>query len=506
MGGMMDRKWLLSLGMLVLASQALMAAGSRDEGDMFGDAAPSATESSAKAKQPTADIQAQPADRDEANMTGATSGTDAFASGATKEDPLDIGGIFYQHADVSFVRGLTEGEQPLSLPLQLDAYLDARPNDRLRGYLGARLLYDSTRDVYGNSTAGPTGLGALPSASTFTAAPLPNNPQVVLDQAWLKFDVERTAFISIGKQHVKWGTGRIWNPSDALNPQRRDPLQPYDLRLGSNMATLQLPWERQQANLYAIVLLDNPQPASTLQQVGGAVRVEGILGPAEVGASVVGRPGMNPRYGADISTPLGPFDAYAETAIFSGDGNTFTTFNGLPSSLSPTPSIFSLYTDNRLPGAALQAVGGINYTFAWRENRLATIGGEYFYNEMGTTQAGLYPILLYQGRYQPFYVGKHYAAVYLSLEGPDQGKKTSYNFSTISNLSDQSYVSRLDFRWLLLEYLSFGAYASANYGNLGGEFNFVLDTPALTAGAGAIPAVRYEGSSGSAGMSLRMSF
>ncbi len=100
---------------------------------------------------------------------------------------------------------------------------------------------------------------------------------MVLDQAWVKFDIERAAFVSLGKQHVKWGTGHIWNPTDALNPQHLDPLQPYDLRLGANLLTIQVPWAgTKQSNLCAIALLDNPQPASTTQQGGGAFRAETV--------------------------------------------------------------------------------------------------------------------------------------------------------------------------------------------------------------------------------------
>jgi hypothetical protein len=424
-----------------------------------------------------------------------------------KDDPLDIGGALYQQAFSTFQRNLTEGEQPLSMPLQFDAYLDARPNDRVRGYVGARLLYDSSKDVYGKPTAGGSTTLTNFSALTYTPAPLPNNPQMVLDQAWLKFDIQRVAFLSIGKQHVKWGTGRIWNPSDALNPQRRDPLQPYDLRLGSNMATVQLPWEAKQANLYAIALLDNPQPASTLQQVGGAVRIEGLVGPMEIGLDAVGHAQQNPRFGADLSTPLGPFDFYAEAALLTGDSYVNYQYKGIPKRVSPTPSLSEIYAVNRLPGSVIQAVGGLDYTWSWRANRTATFGLEYMYNELGIDDGGMIPVLVYLGQYQPLYVAKHYGAFYLSAEGPDSGNKTSYNLTTIANLVDLSAVSRLDFRWLLLEYLTFGAYGSVNYGGKGGEFNFSLHTPKLTNGTPAgISAIDIAGSSGEVGGSLRVSF
>ena len=420
---------------------------------------------------------------------------------------MDIGGVLYQQATSTFQRGLTEGEQPLAMPTQFDLYLDSRPNDRVRGYILGRLLYDSSKDAYGKSTAGTAATTLTNfSASPVTTTPLPNNPQVVLDSAWLKFDINRTAFLSIGKQHVKWGTGRVWNPSDALNPQRRDPLQPYDLRLGSNMATVQLPWEAQQANLYLIALLDNPAPASTLQQVGGAARIEGLLGPMEVGLDAVGRGQQNPRFGADLSTPLGPFDFYAEGALQTGSDYVNYEYKGLPRDTTYTVSFSDIYGVNKLPGSVIQAVGGINYTWSWRDSRSATFGVEYMYNELGIDNGGMIPVLVYLGRYTPLYVAKHYAAWYLSAEGPDAGKKTSYNLTTIANLVDKSAVTRLDFQWLLLDYLSFGAHGSVNYGGKGGEFNFMLNTPGLLDGTNYVPPIDIPGSSGEAGMSLRVSF
>ena len=515
----MNKKLMLSMGMLVLAGQAFVAskawtADARDEGDMFGSTAdtPAPTRSPTPhrgVEAPRASSEqekgATPAS-DAASLEDATPSSNAFDNGKMKDNPMDIGGVLYQQAVSTFQRGLTEGEQPLSVPTQFDVYLDSRPNDRVRGYVLGRLLYDSSKDAYGKATAGGTATTLTTfSASPVTTTPLPNNPQVVLDAAWLKFDIERTAFLSVGKQHVKWGTGKIWNPSDALNPQRRDPLQPYDLRLGANMATLQLPWEAQNANLYAIALLDNPQPASTLQQVGGALRIEGLIGPMEVGLDAVGRGHENPRFGADLSTPLGPFDFYAEGALLTGDFVNYQYF-GIPNRTTPTPTLSEVYMTNALPGHAIQVVGGLNYTWSWRDSRTATVGVEYMYNELGIDDGGMLPVLAYLGQFSPLYMSKHYAAWYLSAEGPDAGKKTSYNLTTIASLVDKSAVTRLDFQWLLLDYLTFGAHGSVNYGGRGGEFNFMIHTPALQDGTRPVMPVDLPGSSGEAGVSLRVAF
>ena len=56
------------------------------------------------------------------------------------------------------------------------------------------------------------------------------NPAVILDQLYLRFDILRTVFVTVGRQKMKWGTAHVWNPTDALNAQKRDPLQPRRTR------------------------------------------------------------------------------------------------------------------------------------------------------------------------------------------------------------------------------------------------------------------------------------
>ncbi|HTB22016.1 MAG TPA: hypothetical protein VK914_04870 [bacterium] len=466
-------------------------------------AAPEAVSPGPSAPAPSAD-QSRGSDTDSGGLSQSTLGHDDFANGSVKDDALQVGGIVYQQLYMDESLYQAPGNSALSMPLQVDTYLDARPNDRLRAYVDGRLIYDPTKNAEGEATSG-SNYGALSAGSTSVSQTA--NPTVVLDQAWVNFDVNRTVFLTVGKQHVKWGTGHIWNPTDFLTVQKLNPLQPYDLRLGDTMVKAQMPVQGMTGtNLYAVALLDNPVPASTLGQTGGGFRVETLLWGAEVGLDAVTRAGQYPAYGADLSTPLGPFDVYVENALLSGaDYPDYVSKS--PSGADPTLSSF--YGVNLMPGPMDQTVAGISYDFPWREDRQATVGAEYFYNELGLGSAKLLPILIYEGNYTPFYMGKNYAAIYLSAEGPDEGKKTSYNLSNIANLSDGSAVSRLDFSWILLDYLTFGAWASAHYGTAGGELNFAVNTPAigpLIAGNPTIPAVHVPPVPVELGMSLRMSY
>lgn len=431
---------------------------------------------------------------------------DAFASGEVRENPLQIGGTYYQQMIGSAQSGQGLGSTPITAPLQLDGYLDGRPNDRVRAFVDARLLYDPTRDQYSNTTGGSSFASQSlqtqsTGASSLSTNQVPNNPQVVLDQVWLKFDIDRTIFVTAGKQHVKWGTSRFWNPTDFLNTQKRNPLLPYDLRLGNAMIKFDLPLESRKANLSAIALLDNPAPASTLAQLGGALRGETLLGNTEVGVDAVIRGGRTPVYGADISSPLGPFDVYAEASCLSGGRSQLA-----PVTLSAGQEVSTAFAGvNSFTGPTYQISGGINHDFAWKENRQATLGIEYFYNENGYTNSASYTGLIFTGDYQPFYLGRNYAAVYLTAEGPDADKHTSYTFSTLGNLSDKSFISRVDFTWRVLTYLTFESYVDYHYGERGGEFNFTLSTPQVTDNGVPVSAISVPATFFDVGLSLRVS-
>lgn len=453
-----------------------------DESSLFGDApaAPPAGQSAAATAAPETSSPT-PENRD-AQALGGPAATNAFDTEEAVEDPLKIGGRFYLRAFTQGNEGVSFGNTAFSAPMLVDGYFDARPTDRLRGFVLGRLTFDPT------SKAGSTGL--IPT-STSTNASI--DPRVVLDQAWLRFDLEHKLFITAGKQHVKWGTSRFWNPTDFLTPQRRDPLALFDARTGATMLKVHVPWEARGWNFYAIGLLDNAGPANTLGRVGGAARAEVVVGHTEIGLDAVLQRGRKPRFGLDLSSGLGPIDIYGEVALKKGSD---TPLYRLPGDVSlgdllgqvqgntgGPPDIGALPIEAYYPeGYTPQVSGGATWTFAYSENDTATVGVEYFYNSTGYPTSLAYPYLILQGQFQPFYLGRHYAAVYALLAGPGSWDNTNFILSNLGNLSDRSFTTRLDVTHRALRYLSVEAFIAANYGQRGGEFRFALDLPSMRMG------------------------
>ena len=128
---------------------------------------------------------------------------------------------------------------------------------------------------------------------------------MLLDQLWLRFDLGRTLFITAGRQHVRWGTARLWTPADLLHTRRRNCLDVFDARTGTTMIKAHLPIESLAWNFYACAVTENQRGTPSLAGVAGAARAEIVLGSSELGLGVFLRHRAKPKYAADLSLGLG---------------------------------------------------------------------------------------------------------------------------------------------------------------------------------------------------------
>ncbi|WP_338867523.1 hypothetical protein [Myxococcus stipitatus] len=446
----------------------------------------------------------EPGDRD-SNVLSGPGTRSAFDSEEAVNDPLQIGGQFYLRGFAAATEGTSFGNTSFAAPTLVDGYFDARPMERLRGFVVGRLSYDPT---------------FIPSAESNA----PANPRVLLDQAWLRFDFDRTVFFTVGKQHVKWGSGQIWNPTDFLSPQRRNPLAFVDLRTGVSMVKVHVPWEAEGWNFYGIAVMDDlgtdagalvdntggiptvsdAGPVNRLSRIGGALRAEVVVGPAELAATAVAQRGRKPRFGFDLSSALGPIDVYGEVGLKKG---TERPLYRLPAGVTVEDVIQGREkVETYVPsGLTPQVTAGANYSFGYGENDIAVVGVEYFYNSTGYTSSLGYPFLMLQGAFQPLYLGQHYASAYVFLNDPGPLERTSFNLFTLGNLSDKSYISRLNVTHRALSYLTMEAYGAVHYGHKGGEFRLGYTVPEFVVEGETIPGFTVPAPTFELGVGLRIS-
>jgi hypothetical protein len=438
-----------------------------------------------------------------------------------REDWLKLGGQAYLRAATTWNRDTPPSRWSLTDPSILDLYLDARPNDRVRAYALGRLTYTP-------SGSGPSlaALAGGPGAASTTGA----TTRAALDQLWVNFDVDHTVFITAGKQHVKWGTGRFWNPTDYLHPTRRDPLSQYDDRSGVMMVKAHLPWERRGWNFYAIALLEDAagglQPdgvttttVSTLGQVGGAARAEVVLGGLELALDGVAQRGHAPRFGLDGSFPLGDLDLKFEVAL--RRGRDVPRWEAMPGT-SSADSLLSRYRLREFDGITPAAVVGAEWSWKYSDQDSLTLGGEFSYDASGYDSASVYPFLLalpalpqylaslvipdQRNAFTPFYLAKRYLGLYLYLPNPGSWNNTTFTLSALGSLTDGSGVVRLDHALVLNTYLKLETYLAGHLGNQGGEFRFGGTIKPQYLGIGAsTPAIRIDPPVLDFGVALRVS-
>jgi len=413
----------------------------------------------------------------------------APASIDASRDILAIGGLIFLQLDTGLadygaitVPGSAEGlKTTLASPSFFDVYLDARPNDRLRAYMRGRVGFDA-------SAVGGT-------KSVFGQVVEPFTPQ--LEQAWIKLDVLRSLFVTVGREKVKFGVGRFWNPTDFVNRERLDALAGvtvFDRRPGVGLVKLHFPIESLGWNFYAIGTLDG---AKSLDEPGAVLRAELLLGTTEIAISGAARKDNPQRVGLAVSTGIGWVDLKAEAAVafnskelfLRGSCNVAQAFTAIvPGATALPDSLGEAYerSDEALP----QIVAGAEIGIPIGDEDTLYFGGEYFYNGTGYEDATYYPCLIArpvlagqlgmtgkQPTFSPFYLGQHYVGGYAFIQSPGRWDDTAFFLSGLANLSDQTGVVRFDFRQVWLTYLSFNAYVTTHLGTGGGEYAFSFRLP-----------------------------
>ncbi|HEX8436137.1 hypothetical protein, partial [Archangium sp.] len=370
-------------------------------------------------------------------------------------DPLKIGGEVLLRGRIRAERQDDGLNDTYTVPAIVDTYLDARPNERLRAMVTGRLTYDPTQPAL---------------AST--------NPGVLLDQLWLRFDLGRAVFVTVGKQKVKWGSAQFWNPTDFVSPQQRELLATYDLRVGTDMLKLHMPWESKGANFYVLGLMDRGGPEDKPLRVGGAARAEVVLGGAEFSFTGVARQGQRPKVGLDVSTPLGPLDLYVEAAVRRGvDKPLFRLKSDVPAEAPLAERIEETSPEGWLPAVS----GGLSWERGINDRYTVHVGVEYFYDATGYTQPEVLPWLMQQGRFTPFYAGSQYAAANARVMYSDSVDMSGIGLSTVANVVDRSFLARLDASFTLLSAMSVEGFVSVPFGQRGGEFRPSFELPGLLA-------------------------
>jgi hypothetical protein len=267
------------------------------------------------------------------------------------------------------------------------------------------------------SLIGATSLGGIPVSSSESASRrlVDLDPALIRSEGLLvqqSLDLlavkTRAPFgdVTLGRQVLSWGSGRLWNPTDLLSPFGPTDVD-REVRRGVDALRVSVPL----AATSQLDLLWLPQLAGRDQ--GAVARGQLNLGGFDVAPSVA-KYVRDLVLGLDVSGDLGPLGAHAELA--------WTT---------------ALDRDGEGERERfLRAVAGLD----WRPTDKLVLSGEYYFNGYGATGPESYLAVLSSPRVtrgEVFGAGRHYVGVVASWQASEL---LAVQGTAIANVGDPSVV------------------------------------------------------------------
>ncbi len=409
------------------------------------------------------------------------------------DDPLIIGGDMSLQIPVLFAEPgenydtIFDNTTIFGTPLSGGISFNYRPSDIIRGYFDMELSY--TPRYYD---------GIL------TNDWVPSEFKIELDELFLDINANLYAFFRLGKQHIKWGTGVRWNPTDFINTERKDPLEPDTERNGVTGIDISVPlWRFNLRTFLGLESLKNILDTSLTFNAKFKYKTFTTSLSANVERGKVPLYGYDIWYGAEFWG--GTWEFIGEMSFSMGTNKKLVTYDDSRPGLSEAEIIAimsdpTLVTDEQRQEALQEymnennkfyayspsldkpyfnIVGGITYTPnnppEWLAEML-TINIEYYFNGEGyhspdkETGLNLVPYSYLAGLTQE--TGRHYGGISILMTELFTLEDLSFNANYLLNFSDLSSMLFVSFSYSGIKYLSFSVYAKANFGKPGTEFYF----------------------------------
>lgn len=409
------------------------------------------------------------------------------------DDPLIIGGDLSLAIPVLFAEPgenydtIFDNTTIFGTPLSGGISFNYRPSDIIRGYFDMELSY--TPRYYDK---------------ILTNEWVSDEFIIELDEMFLDINANLYAFFRLGKQHIKWGTGTRWNPTDFINTERKDPLEPDTERNGITGIDISVPIWR--FNIRSFIGLESLKDISDISL---SLNTKFKYKKFTTSLSTHIENGKVPLYGYDTWLGAefwgGTWEFIGEMSFSMGTNKKMVAFDDTRLGLDVTQigTIMSdptLVTDEQKQEALqnymaennkfyayspgldkpfFNIVGGITYTPNNPPEWLAemfTVNIEYYFNGEGyhspdkETGLNLVPYSYLLGLTQE--TGRHYGGISILMTEPFTLEDFSFTANYLMNFSDLSSMLFVSVSYSGIKYLSFSVYAKANFGKPGTEFYF----------------------------------
>jgi hypothetical protein len=336
--------------------------------------------------------------------------------------------------------------------------------------------YTATRDyVFNNDSAGNTFKpymfgnvdfdARLPgNYKGFANADLEYHPDTSKSDAYLRelftdFNFNKAVYFRAGKQVLRWGRCYLWNPTDVINIQKTSFLTRVESREGTYGLKMTVPFGTS-VNMYGFADMNKTERSS---DVGGAYKLEFLLGNTEMAFSAWGKNHYYPVYGYDFSTRIFGWDLVGEASCSQGNNykkvrissnGTWETYQE-KDKWTPKASIdFGREFDGRDIPKRYSLKFEFFYNGAGYEDNILDDTDKHvsdkslkIVNQDGSSlpiPALIYPVdkktyLLGSNLYEPNYLSRYYAAIFTSVKRLFIEDLT-FNLNGIMNITDLSYI------------------------------------------------------------------
>ncbi|MDH5721073.1 MAG: hypothetical protein OEZ13_10755 [Spirochaetia bacterium] len=405
---------------------------------------------------------------DEKTVTNIEEVKDEKINKSLEEESLTFGGFINSRNSYmmnrSYVLGDTDSvnKNTLRTFIQSDYYLDAR----LRSYYKAFVNFSinvypqgiEKRHTFNNNSeafALLTGSSSLEVYETVYS-------DYEINEAFVDANIQKSVYLRIGKQNLKWGTGYFWNPVDLINIDKKSFTDEFQIRRGAYGLKVHIPFGTR-FNIYNFTGINE---AKSLDKLSNALKVDFLLGSTEMALSVLGIKNKPPVYGYELSSRIFTVDIYGETSLVYKETNKKIKI------INYMPVVEEI--ENKW---ALKTVIGFGRSFELFDlaDRLS-LNFEFFYNQNGYREnifQALKPedfLMIEPDLIAPNYHGMYYMAFFSTIR---QFFHQDLNFSMnyMMNISDKTSILSTHLSYLPVYNFSLGLILQGFLGNKG-EYTF----------------------------------
>ncbi len=373
----------------------------------------------------------------------------------TDKPSLTLSGSIYNHNYYSTMRDdyilknpYSDNDGKYTGSLTTNLLLDIRYKDGIKGFVNADVIYY----FRGINQPGETDKEYTDQA---------------LREYFMDFNINNKVYFRLGRQYLKWGRNFFWNPTDLINVEKKDFMDPNKNLQGTRGIKVHMPFGTNY-NIYGFINLED---LGKLDDIAWSGKFEFLVGSTEMAFSGWYKKGFKPVFGYDISTRLFHIDWQGEVSISRGENQEIL----IGEEDSPGNIHYSTVRreDNWSPKASL----GFSKSYNVRNvNDRLTIRGEFFYNRSGykdnvfNNTASLYSLLSY-GLYEPNHASRYYGAIFLNLQRFIVSDAV-LNLNIISNLVDGSGIIYSSFIYNLKYDFTINLTISSTFGNGRDEYTF----------------------------------